>query len=56
MGEKIIYYKENYFNKRNQDDIISTEGDKDKNKKNAESINKKNNIKKEIRDKEDLKF
>ena len=49
VGEKIIYYKENYFNKRNQDDIISTEGDKDKNKKNAESINKKNNIKKEIR-------
>ena len=61
VGEKIIYYKENYFNKKGQEELISKDGDKkgDKNKKNIESgiknISKEKKKKKEKNDERNKK-
>lgn len=50
VGEKIIYYKQHYFNKKNQEDIL-TEVEKEKNKKLKETLNQNNTLKKDIKDK-----
>ena len=50
VGEKIIYYKENYFNKKSQEDMI-TEMEKEKNKKLKENLIKNNILKKDTKDK-----
>ena len=50
VGEKIMYYKENYFNKNNQDDILSEE-EKEKSKELKETLMKNNMLKKDAKDK-----
>ena len=50
VGEKIMYYKENYFNKNNQDDILSEE-EREKSKNLKETLMKNNLLKKDAKDK-----